>query len=128
MMEYAEFCHYVSEKATRMGKPSTRTIAILALPGVQLLDVAGPLDVFAEANAQAGRQAYRLLVFADTPGAIVSSSGTRLMPDRVIGDPGTEPIHTLLVAGCPNAPETALNAAVTDWLRARKKAPLQTDP
>ncbi len=34
------------------GKP--KTIVVLALDGVQLLDVSGPLDVFAEANAQAG--------------------------------------------------------------------------
>jgi putative intracellular protease/amidase len=27
-----------------------KTVAILALPGVQLLDVSGPLDVFAQAN------------------------------------------------------------------------------
>jgi hypothetical protein len=33
----------------------TRTVAIVALAGVQLLDVSGPLDVFAEANVQAGR-------------------------------------------------------------------------
>ncbi|WP_158931852.1 GlxA family transcriptional regulator [Acidisphaera sp. S103] len=97
--------------------PTTRTIAILALPGVQLLDVAGPLDVFAEANTQTKRESYRLLVFAETPGTIVSSSGTRLMPDRTIADPITEPVHTLLVAGCPHAPDATLNAAVTNWLR-----------
>src|SRR5580692_10063458 len=102
----------------RMGKPTTHTIAILALPGVQLLDVAGPLDVFAEANTQAGRQAYRLLLFAEAQGPITSSSGTRLVPDRIIGDPATDPIHTMLVAGCPHAPDTALASAVTDWLRA----------
>ena len=57
----------------------TRTVAILAIPGVQLLDVSGPLDVFAEANIQAGKAAYRLRVIASTPGEIRSSSGTRLV-------------------------------------------------
>jgi transcriptional regulator GlxA family with amidase domain len=33
----------------------TRAVAILALPGVQLLDVSGPMDVFAEANVQTRR-------------------------------------------------------------------------
>ena len=32
-----------------------KTIVLLAFPGVQLLDVSGPLDVFAEANTQAQR-------------------------------------------------------------------------
>lgn len=100
-----------------MGKPTPRMIAILALPGVQLLDVAGPLDVFAEANVQAEHQAYRLRIIAESADPIVSSSGTRLMPDRIIADPITDPIHTLLVAGCPHAPDTAPNTAVTNWLR-----------
>ena len=39
----------------------TKTIAILAMPGVQLLDVSGPLDVFAEANVQAAADAYALV-------------------------------------------------------------------
>lgn len=98
-----------------------KTIAILALPGVQLLDVSGPLDVFAEANLQAGAEAYRLRVVASRPGAIRSSSGVRLMPDAVIGrdDEADEPIHTLLVAGSPHAAGALADAGVAAWLRAR---------
>jgi transcriptional regulator GlxA family with amidase domain len=95
----------------------TRTIALLALPGVQLLDVSGPLDVFAEANAQARREVYRLLLVASKGGEIRSSSGTRLMPDQVIGEPLHAPIDTLLVAGCPNAAEMSPAPAIVDWLR-----------
>ncbi|HEY0912968.1 MAG TPA: AraC family transcriptional regulator, partial [Bradyrhizobium sp.] len=65
-------------------KVKSKTVVILALPGVQLLDVSGPLDVFAEANVQAGYVAYQLLVAAAEPGPIRSSSGVRLMPDRMI--------------------------------------------
>jgi transcriptional regulator GlxA family with amidase domain len=95
----------------------TRTVAMLALPGVQLLDVSGPLDVFAEANVQARREVYRLLLVASKGGEIRSSSGTRLMPDLVIGTPFREPVHTLLVAGCPNAAEMPAAPAVINWLR-----------
>ena len=99
-------------------RPRVRRVAMLALPGVQLLDVAGPLDVFAEANVQAGTTVYRLHVVASTPGALCSSAGTRLMPDYVIPDAGPETIDTLLVAGCPNAAETRVDVAVINWLRA----------
>jgi transcriptional regulator GlxA family with amidase domain len=98
-----------------------RTIAIVALPGVQLLDVSGPLDVFAEANAQAGNSPYALLVVAAEPGPIRSSSGARLMPDRVIGIDADVKLDTLLIAGCPNAVDIPADRKVVDWLR--RKAP-----
>jgi transcriptional regulator GlxA family with amidase domain len=108
--------------ATKRGAARVvKDVAILALPGVQLLDVAGPLDVFAEANVQAGKLVYRLHVVASEPGAIASSSGTRLLADHVIPDLDIAAIDTLLVAGCPNAAETRPTTGVTDWLR--KTAP-----
>lgn len=93
-----------------------RTILVLAMPGVQLLDVSGPLDVFAEANAQAGRAAYRLEVAGAAPGPIVSSSGARLYADRVVGE-ADGPVDTVLVAGCPKLPEMTPSPVVLDWLR-----------
>ena len=90
-----------------------KTIMMMALSGVQLLDVSGPLDVFAEANKRAGYEAYLLIVAAAEPGPICSSSGVRLMPDRVIGYDFEEPIDTLLVAGCPNAADVP--AAAPSW-------------
>src|ERR1700692_3548572 len=97
--------------------PKSRTVAIVAMPGVQLLDVSGSLDVFAEANVQAGRPAYRLLVLSRKPGHIISSSGARLVADHMIGDGFDESIDTLLVAGCPNAADERPQSAVLDWLR-----------
>jgi transcriptional regulator GlxA family with amidase domain len=87
------------------------------MPGVQLLDVAGPLDVFAEANVQARAKAYGLLVVGTRKGPIHSSAGARLMPDVVIGDGTSGTIDTLLVAGAPNASEVSPDAHVVDWLR-----------
>ncbi|CAM5487332.1 GlxA family transcriptional regulator [Mycolicibacterium aubagnense] len=92
---------------------------MLALPGVQLLDVSGPLDVFAEANSQAGRDIYRLVVAASEPGPLRSSSGTRLLPDMVITEDAGEAIDTLLVAGCPHAAAMTVEGAVVEWLRRR---------
>jgi transcriptional regulator GlxA family with amidase domain len=95
----------------------TKTIAILAMPGVQLLDVSGPLDVFAEANAQADKPVYRLLIAASMPGNIRSSSGARLVPDFVIGQNSPEKIDTLLVAGSPNAAVVQPDPIAVEWLK-----------
>jgi transcriptional regulator GlxA family with amidase domain len=98
------------------GGEMAKIIAILALPDVQLLDVSGPLDVFAQANIEAGRPFYRLQVIACEPGVIRSSSGARLMADGVAGEK-VERVDTLLVAGAPNAAQAHPGPKVLDWLR-----------
>lgn len=95
----------------------SRTIALLALPGVQLLDLSGPLDVFAQANIEAGHAAYRLEIIACEAGPICSSSGARLLPDRVAGEAGP-PIDTLLVAGAPHAASLCLSPPLLAWIQA----------
>ena len=93
-----------------------KTVAVVALPGVQLLDVSGPLDVFAQANVEAGREFYTLKVIACQRGPIHSSSGVRLLPDGVAGE-ANERVDTLLVAGAPNAGKSALSSTILKWLR-----------
>jgi transcriptional regulator GlxA family with amidase domain len=98
---------------------ASRTIALFAMPGVQLLDLAGPLDVFAEADVQARQAAYRLLVVGETREAIVTSSGVRLMPDRALDEMADEPVDTLLIAGAPGATAATGETPVAAWLRTR---------
>lgn len=93
-----------------------KRIALLALPNVQLLDVSGPLDVFAQANVEAGAPVYDLFVVACAPGPIRSSSGARLMADLILGEPA-QPFDTLLVAGAPNAPTLQFPVDMLTWLR-----------
>ena len=101
-----------------MSHPSPiRTIALLALPEVQLLDVSGPLDVFAQANVEAGRDVYALRVVACAPGPIRSASGVRLLPDLVAGTSRPR-FDTLLIAGAPHAADLLLESALLRWVRA----------
>ena len=97
--------------------PKPKIIAIVAMPNVQLLDVSGPLDVFAEANNHAGMEVYELRVVGTVPGGIRSSSGVQIVPDQVIGQKTDEKFDTLLIAGAPNAPDTVLPEATVLWLR-----------
>ncbi|MGV1794518.1 GlxA family transcriptional regulator [Rhizobium sp. A37_96] len=92
-------------------------IGILALPGVQMLDVAGPLDVFAEANVQSGHQAYAPCVISTVEGPIVSSSGLRVVPDMILGLHVSTIFDTLLVAGAPHLGDVPADPKLVDWLR-----------
>ena len=96
---------------------TSRSVALLAMPDVQLLDVAGPLDVFAEVNAQCGREVYGLSVVGTAPGPITTSSGRRLLPDLVAPADAEPAFDTLLVAGAPRMHEAAVGAELLAWLR-----------
>lgn len=99
-----------------MRSPPLIVVAILAPPGVQMLDVSGPADVFAEANRQRGREVYRVITVGTVPQAIVASSGMRFLPDRSIHD-DLGPIDTLLVAGSPDLPAAATDITTLAWLK-----------
>ena len=94
-----------------------KVVGIFAVPGVQLLDVSAPLDVFAQANAECGKPFYTLRIIASESGPIRSSSGAQLLPDWIVPDI-PERIDTLLVAGAPSAGRIALRTDVLAWLRA----------
>ncbi|WP_369790801.1 GlxA family transcriptional regulator [Rouxiella sp. WC2420] len=95
-----------------------KTIQILAIPGVQLLDVSGPLDVFAEVNQQMGRKIYQLEVVALEELKIVTSSGICLLAEKCLEQPPQLAIDTFLVAGAPDmaefSPSASLLMSITD--------------
>jgi transcriptional regulator GlxA family with amidase domain len=92
-------------------------IAILIAPGVQLLDVIGPLEVFAEGATQAQLPGfYKLCVIGTLPGPIQGFSGLTIVPDRSIQD-SDEEIDTLLVAGGANDSGIQDNPEALDWIR-----------
>jgi len=94
-----------------------RSIAIVIHDGVQALDVAGPLDVFAEANGFLGdEQGYDISVIGAEARPMRSSNGLSLMPDRVF-DRAAEVFHTALIAGGPNLPSRPNDEAMSVWLQ-----------
>ncbi|MCV3241739.1 GlxA family transcriptional regulator [Mesorhizobium sp. ZC-5] len=72
----------------------TRSVGILIYPGFELLDAAGPISAFGNANYFAP-QAYSMSVVARKPGPVVSDSGAALEAAKLVGDP----FDTLIVAG-----------------------------
>lgn len=94
-----------------------RSIGILVLPGVQMLDVAGTLDVFAEANAQSGRQAYIPGVVATAEGPVISSAGICILPNIVLDLDKPAVFDTLLIAGAPHFGDAPADPALLAWLR-----------
>lgn len=95
-----------------------KTVALVLFPGVQSLDVSGPMDVFAEANAfLPPERHYRLLTIGTEPSPIRASNGQWLLADRTLNEAGID-YDIVLVAGGPQLPQAPAHSALSSWLRA----------
>jgi transcriptional regulator GlxA family with amidase domain len=103
--------------------PSTqprRCVVLLAYPGVQSLDVTGPLEVFvaaqrliaAEARPEAG---YDVRTVSRDGQPLRTSSRLTLTPDYSLRDAPAQ-IDTLIVAGGPGHRQAAADRELLDWI------------
>jgi transcriptional regulator GlxA family with amidase domain len=94
-------------------------VAVAAFPGAQVLDVTGPLEVFARASrvlVEQGRPpAYRTEIVSRRRGLLETMGGIRLGVDRTIGEVRGG-VDTLLVAGGEVA-GAMRDPAILAWLR-----------
>lgn len=89
-------------------------VVIFAPSNVHSLELAGLMDVFAEANARAGKMSYEVSVVAENDRTIHCASGLRVLPDSAFDTyPGSP--DTLLVAGSVGVPHDP-GRQVIDWL------------
>jgi transcriptional regulator GlxA family with amidase domain len=93
---------------------------VLAFPAVQLLDVTGPLQVFATANelvAKAGGMPpYRLRVIAKGGQSVTASAGLEIVVNSL---PRSGALDTLLIAGGPGVDAAAADRKLVEWIGAR---------
>ncbi|GAA5025174.1 GlxA family transcriptional regulator [Streptomyces siamensis] len=89
-----------------------RTVLIVLFDDVQSLDVTGPLEVFAGAEAWHGGS-YRVLTASPDGVPVRTSSALTLVPDHALDDAPAP--HTLLVPGGRGTRHP--DRRLTDWLR-----------
>ena len=112
---------HASPAATIDPAPSIRRIAILSVPGVQMLNVTGPMDVFFEANKQIGdAPKYVVEIVGLNADPIKALNGTRFMPDATIHT-ALGAYDTVLVAGSPGIRDYEENPDLIAWLVARAR-------
>jgi len=89
-------------------------VVVLLYDGVQMLDVTGPVDAFASANAFGAT--YRITHASLTGADVVASSGARHGADAGVDDLPQD-IGTLLVPGSPNWQASITDTALVDAVR-----------
>ncbi len=97
-----------------------RQIAILAYPGVQSLDVTGPLEVFAGARelivAEARHErSYEVSILSRDGAPLRTSSGLTIAPHAGLREAPAD-IDTLIVAGGHGCMEAAGDSRLIEWV------------
>lgn len=80
-------------------KMPSRNVVVWAYDGVQLIDVAGPVQAMTTANEDSGRSLYDIVMVAERAGGVRSASGLTLYAGAVGESP--QRIDTLLIPGGP---------------------------
>ena len=100
--------------------PPRRQVVILAYEGVNLLDVAGPAQVFTTAAGLAkdkGPPPYRVSVVAKRGGPTPTSAGVPIVAGG-LAEIARQPIDTLIVAGGPGIHALRQDPELVAWARA----------
>jgi transcriptional regulator GlxA family with amidase domain len=110
-----------SELANREMK--VRPIGIVAYDGVEILDLTGPMAVFAMPNdffQRAGltdQAVYPIRVFAKRPGPVMTSCGLQVYADSAYGEPEIA-VDTLLIPGSPSVAALLSDPSLVNWVGA----------
>jgi transcriptional regulator GlxA family with amidase domain len=108
----------------------SRCIAILLYPGVQSLDVTGPLEVFAGAHrlieeTRRAAQGYEVITVSRDGRPLRTSSGLTVTPDARLQD-APRKIDTLIVPGGQGRRDAEHDQALLDWIAGASSAARRT--
>ena len=107
-----------------------RQVVIVIYPGVQSLDLTGPLEVFAAAqrlieHERPADPGYAITVASAAGEPLRSSSGLTITPDCALAEVG-EDLDTLIVAGGAGRSVLREEDAILAWLRERSPSTRRT--
>jgi len=96
-----------------------RTVAILLFDDVEVLDFAGPFEVFSVTRELAGEKLFNVHPVGLTPGTIRARNGLKIVPEHTLE---SVPAPQVLIVPGGQGTRSLLNqAGVLDWIR-RKSA------
>lgn len=99
--------------------PDSRLILFVIYPGVTLLDVSGPAQVFSTANAEINEHAipYETAIASDSGGLIKTDTGVEIQ-SLPLADFTNRSINSIIVAGGNGIFDAVRNTDTVDWLKA----------
>ncbi len=93
---------------------ATRTVNILIFDDVEVLDFAGPFEVFNVAGHVRGEKPFRVYTVAEKPGPVTTRGGLSVNPAYTVEN--CPPADILVVPGGYGTRREMLNDALTGWI------------
>ena len=92
-----------------------KTVALFLFPDVEVLDFAGPFEVFAVTDELRGYDTFNVITVAEPAAPIRARNGLRVLPDHTFTTCPSP--HILIVPGGFGTRALLKNAPVLAWLR-----------
>ncbi|HEY0946382.1 MAG TPA: DJ-1/PfpI family protein [Opitutaceae bacterium] len=96
-----------------------RNVAILVFDEVEVLDFAGPFEVFAVADELHGHEPFHTFTVAVKPGTVRARNGLKIIPDFSVET--CPPPHVLIIPGGAGTRPLLGQPALLEWLRSRAR-------
>lgn len=96
---------------------SLRRVGILVFDDVEVLDFAGPFEVFAVAAELAGQRHFRTVLVAKDEGVVTAVNGLKVLPNETFAD--GHAYDLLVVPGGFGTRALVHDAAVMAWVKAQ---------
>ena len=97
-----------------------RTVAILVFDEVEVLDFAGPFEVFAVTDELRGHAAFNVVTVSQDGGPVRARNGLRVLPAHSFGD--CPPPAILVVPGGFGTRALLRDEVVIKWIQSRSRA------
>jgi len=116
-----------AKRSSKASRARTRRVAMLAYPDIQILDVTGPLEVFARTSRwmhdhglRPSDDAYTVEIIGIERGPFVASSGLKLYADHGYREVGPG-IDTLLISGGRGTERYCKSKPLLAWIRRQSR-------
>lgn len=100
--------------------PMKKNVAILLFDEVEVLDFAGPFEVFAVTDELRGYDTFNVFTLADNPGTVRTRNGLKVAPHYTL-ERCPAP-HVLIVPGGFGTRALLKKPALLEWLRTRARS------
>lgn len=97
--------------------PRSRTVGILIFDDVEVLDFAGPFEVFSVAGRRDGLELFRAVTVAEADRPVLTRGGLSVNPAHTLND--CPPLDLLVVPGGFGTRREMHNEVVVEWVAAR---------